>query len=111
MAKACPQATSLYLVLCPDADIPPPVGEPEEVGWPGNDGSPGNRLTFQDERPTRSLNVGKRTKTLSSRSKVISTVMMEGLIWQVASSDRTRVPKLPVLGLVAGLTCYFLSMF
>jgi hypothetical protein len=104
---ACPQSTSLHLVLCPDGEFPPPVGRSGDSGRPGEGGRPGMRPSFPIGRSARALDAGNDEK-LSKRNE---TVEVGGLTWELGGgSSKSHVAKLPVLGLVAGLACYFIAM-
>ena len=103
MTFACPQATNLHLVLCPDEQAglsqPPAVVSLE----PPTGGRPEKRPASATRRPVKVRDVGEDEDKPDS-------VMIGGLTWQVSGSSKGGAGKLPLLGVVAGVACHFISM-
>ena len=104
----CPMATNLHLVLCPDA--PAQAGRPDQDGW-GSWIREGGSVqgTFK-----RAEHLSVETSPTENLEKSNDSKMIGGLVGQEAgakgSSSKSPVAKLPVLGMVAGLACYFITM-
>ena len=102
----CPMSTNLHLVLCPDA--PSQSGRPDQGGWGGwMRGGGVGRATF---KKAEHLSIEKSLANELEKSN--DSKMAGGLTGQRAkgSSSKSSVAKLLVLGMVAGLACYFVTM-
>jgi hypothetical protein len=96
----CPQSTNLHLVLCPEGSSTPPTSPPGEVA------PLGRRPPFRTGRTARALGLSKDEKLPEKRD----SVEIEDLAGETNRSSKSHVVKLPVLGLLAGLACYFITM-
>lgn len=92
MILSCPHSTSLHLIICPHSELSSLIGRPGQVG-----------------RPAKALEYNNVETLLKKRNT--TDIMVGGLTWQCCSGSRkSRVAKLPVVGLVAGLAHYVLTM-
>ena len=110
MTFDCPQAADLRLVLCPHAKArsPQPLGAlpPHEAGPPAR-------------WPPSSIHLPElRGRVVDKATEQSESVMVDGLTWQIptsrsnsSGSRRSTVGKSPLLGIVASVACYFVSMW
>jgi hypothetical protein len=108
MTFECPQATDLRLVLCPHAEArssqPPAAVPPRRAGPPAR-------------RPASTIRLPALSgRVVDKHMEQPDSVMIGGLTWQIPSSGsnnsrRSTVGKFPLLGIVASVACYFISMW